>query len=97
MSVIGTISVNGKAYDLDDLELGELEALEDFMGAPIGELSLGSIKATIYLVYLIKRRENPEYTLDNARTEKFVSVKWGGADEDPNDPLPESGAGKDNA
>jgi hypothetical protein len=97
MSVIGTISVNGKAYDLDDLELGELEALEDFMGAPIGELSLGSVKATIYLVYLIKRRENPEYTLDNARGEKFVSVKWGGEDEDMADPLSESGAEKASA
>lgn len=90
MSQIGNISVNGKAYDLDDLELGELESLEDFMGAPIGELALGSIKATIYLVYLIKRREAPEYTLDDARAEKFVSVKWGGEDEDDNSPLPVS-------
>lgn len=95
MSQIGTISVNGKAYDLDDLELGELEALEDFMGAPIGELSLGSIKATIYLVYLIKRRENPEYSLDDARAEKFVSVRWGGDEEDDNSPLPASAAAKD--
>lgn len=95
MSQIGTISVNGKAYDLDDLELGELEALEDFMGAPIGELALGSIKATIYLVYLIKRRENPEYSLDDARAEKFVSVRWGGDEEDDNSPLPASAAAKD--
>jgi hypothetical protein len=95
VSVIGNISVNGKQYDLDDLELGELEALEDFMGAPIGELSLGSIKATLYLVYLIKRREDPGYTLDSARGEKFVSVKWGGDDEEAdNSPLPASAAAK---
>ena len=95
MSQIGNISVNGKQYDLDDLELGELESLEDFMGAPIGEMSLGSIKATLYLVFLIKRRDNPEYTLDDARREKFVSVKWGGEDEDANTPLGESAAAKD--
>lgn len=95
MSQIGTISVNGKAYDLDDLELGELESLEDFMSAPIGELSLGSIKATLYLVYLIKRREKPDYTLDDARSEKFVAVKWGGDDEEAdNSPLPASGDAK---
>ena len=95
MSVIGNISVNGKQYDLDDLELGELEALEDFMGAPIGELALGSIKATLYLVFLIKRRDDPEYTLDDARREKFVSVKWGGDDEEAdNSPLPASAAAK---
>lgn len=95
MSQIGNISVNGKQYDLDDLELGELEALEDFMSAPIGEMSLGSIKATLYLVYLIKRRDNPEYTLEDARREKFVSVKWGGDDEDDNSPLDASAASKD--
>jgi hypothetical protein len=91
---MGTISVNGKAYDLDDLELGELEALEDFMGAPIGELSLGSVKATLYLVYLIKRRDDDKYTLDDARREKFVSVKWGGEDEDDNSPLDASADAK---
>lgn len=94
MSQIGTISVNGKAYDLDDLELGELESLEDFMGAPIGELSLGSIKATLFLVYLIKRRDDDKYTIDDARKEKFVSVKWGGDDEDDNSPLPVSADAK---
>jgi hypothetical protein len=91
---MGTISVNGKAYDLDDLELGELEALEDFMGAPIVELSLGSVKATLYLVYLIKRRDDDKYTLDDARREKFVSVKWGGEDEDDNSPLDASADAK---
>jgi hypothetical protein len=94
LSQMGTISVNGKAYDLDDLELGELEALEDFMGAPIGELSLGSVKATLYLVYLIKRRDDDKYTLDDARREKFVSVKWGGEDEDDNSPLDASADAK---
>jgi hypothetical protein len=97
LSVIGNISVNGKAYDLDDLELGELESLEDFMGAPIGELSLGSIKATLFLVYLIKSRDDEKYTLEDARKEKFVSVKWGGdedEDEADNSPLAGSAAAK---
>lgn len=96
MSVIGKISVNGKAYDLDDLELGELEAMEEFMGAPIGQLDLGSIRATIYLVYLIKRREHEDYSLDDARAEKFVSVKWGD-EEDENDPLSVSVDAKESA
>jgi hypothetical protein len=96
MSEIGKISVNGKAYDLDDLELGELESLEEFMGVEIGEMALGSIRATLYLVYLIKRRDEPGYTLDDARKEKFVAVKWGADEEgDPNDPLSGSGDGKE--
>lgn len=68
-----TIELEGQSYELDDFELGELEWLEDELGG-LSEDKLTSMKATVRFVYLIKHRDNPEFTLDDARKIKVRRV-----------------------
>lgn len=67
-----TVSLDGENYNIEDFELGDLEWLEDEMGAPLDQIEWGSARAAVRLVYLIKRRTNPNYTLDDARGEKLA-------------------------
>ena len=50
-----TIQLDGKTYSLDDFELGELEWLEDELGAPLDEINPSSMKVAVRFVYLIKK------------------------------------------
>lgn len=67
MSDTLTIHIEGKAYAIDDFELGELEWLEDELGMTLDEVNWSSMKAAVRVVYLIKRRDNPEFSLEDAR------------------------------
>ena len=67
-----SIQIDGKSHNLDDFELGDLEWLEDHIGAPLSdERVLTSMKALVGFVYLIKRQENPAFTLEEARKIKM--------------------------
>ena len=69
------ITIEGKKYELDEFELGDLEWLEDYLGKPLTNLeNLNSVKAGVGLVYLIRRRENPAFTLDDARKMKMTAL-----------------------
>lgn len=70
------LSIEGKNYDLDpdDLELGEVEIIEDLMGAAISEVDFTRAKAVTALVYILKRREDPKFTLDMARRVKLSAI-----------------------
>ncbi len=69
------VHIEGKAYDLEDFELGDLEWLEDFIGAPLSDQeALNRMKTAIGFVYLVKRREDPEYTIDQARKVKLAAI-----------------------
>lgn len=66
------IKVDGSEYDLDDFELGDLEWLEDFLGKPLSDdTALSSMKAAVGFVFIVKRRDNPEFTLEQARRVKL--------------------------
>lgn len=67
-----TIQVEGKSYAIDDFELGELEWLEDELGCDLDEMNPNSMKAILRFVYLIKRRDNPDFTMDDARKLKLA-------------------------
>lgn len=62
--------IEDKEYDFDDFELGELEWLEDELGS-LEDDKLASMKAMVRFVYIIKRRDNPEFSLDEARKLKL--------------------------
>lgn len=84
--MIGSLTIDGKEYEFDDLELGELEWLEDYIGKPLTDLNnLSSVKASVGIIYIVRRRENPEFTLDDARKTKMTAIF--GADEEP-EPAP---------
>ena len=55
-----TITLEGKEYKLDDFELGDLEWLEEYLGATLDDAkALTSIKAAVAFVFLVKRRDEP--------------------------------------
>lgn len=58
---------DGKEYKLEDFQLGELEWIEDQIDAALDEISPGSMKLATAFVAVLKRRENPEFTMDDAR------------------------------
>lgn len=76
-----TITFEGKSYTLEDFELGELEWLEEQLGFYFNEIGPGgspdanrailSMKASVHLVYVIKKRDDPKFTLGDARKVKL--------------------------
>jgi hypothetical protein len=66
------IKIDGTAYDLDDFELGDLEWLEEYLGKPLSDdAALSSMKAAVGFVFIVKRRDDPSFTLDQARKVKL--------------------------
>jgi hypothetical protein len=74
------IQLDGKTYAIEDFELGELEWLEDELGGPLDEVSLSSMKAAVRFVTVIKRRDNPDFTVEDARK---LTLRAFEADDDP--------------
>lgn len=70
MSKLGGITVDGQEYLLDDLSLGELEELEEALGAPMNEINFGSARALKYAVYFLLRGARPGFTLEDAAAVK---------------------------
>ncbi len=86
MADIAEIQIEGKSYAIDDFELGELEWIEDELGCTLDEVDPHSMKAAVRFVYLIKRRDDPDFTLDDARKLKvsvFADPEDARADETP--------------
>jgi hypothetical protein len=92
--MLGNITIEGKNYEFDDLSLGDLEWLEEFLDKPVTDLNnLNSIKAGVGMVYLIKRREDPAFTLDMAREIKAITL-FAGDDEPEDEPAAKGKAAK---
>lgn len=66
---VSRFTIKGKSYeiDADHLTWGEMEDMELYFDAPIGEVELESARATLFLAYLAKRRVEPRATLDEIR------------------------------
>jgi hypothetical protein len=80
---------------VEDMTLGELEEFEDIAGVPVSALSNGTppAKAVTALVFISQKRENPAYTMDDARKEKIKFVQFGDDEPDPTDSPASDGAG----
>lgn len=68
--------------DPDDLSLGEVESIEEILGQPFSQVFVNggvSAKAAVALVYVVKRRDDPAFTLDDARSLKIGSLDFGQA------------------
>lgn len=61
------VHFDGRAYPLDEFTLGELEWLEEYLGSPLNDAELTTMRAAVGVVYLIKRRDDAEFTLEQAR------------------------------
>jgi hypothetical protein len=64
--------------DLDTVTLGELEVIEEFIGAEaLAALLAGRMttKALIAVAYVVKRRDNPEFTIEDAKAMKVMGLQ----------------------
>lgn len=67
-------------FDPDDLTLEEAEALEETTGRPLAEIAVRftrgqlSMKELIVLVWLARRREDPTFTIEDARRVRITSL-----------------------
>ena len=86
--------------DLDalvqDLTLGEVEQIESITGLPISHaIAKGGMTGTAVLAvaYVLERRKNPAYTLEQARALRFADVDLAKASSNgtPPDPTPAAG------
>lgn len=70
-----TVTIDGTEHALDDFELGDLEWLEEYLGRPLSDgAALNTMKAAVGLVYLVKRREDDSFTIEDARKVKMSAL-----------------------
>lgn len=72
--LLGQMTIDGKEYSLDDLTLGELEGLEDYLGLPLSQVDVNSARTMKYLVYIVKHREDQTFTLEMAGGVKITDL-----------------------
>lgn len=79
-------------FDFDELTVGDIEDFEDACGIPIFEVKQGSVptKALAPLIWISERRNNPAFTLDDARKVRVSDLEYG-------DPPAEAGDGASTA
>jgi len=82
------IVIDGKSYTLEmnDLELGELELIEDVLDAPVDEIDFRRTRAMRVIAYVLIHREDESFTMDDAKRIKI------GAFSDATPPASEPGA-----
>lgn len=68
------------AVNLNDLTIGDLEDFEDIVGVSFEDAQAGSfrsVKAIKALVFLTMRRDNPAFTIEDARAFKITALNLG--------------------
>jgi hypothetical protein len=60
VSRLGVFKISGTQYDLDDLDLDEMEAIEELAGGVFNELNFGSSKVMKAIAYTLMRRTQPD-------------------------------------
>lgn len=64
--------------DMEALTLGELETIEEVAGGDAAKAMMAgqvSAKALIAVAYVVKRRDHPEFTLEDAKALKVMALK----------------------
>lgn len=74
----------------DDLTLGEVETIEELTGAPLSKLiGNGGVtaKAAVALVYVIRRRSDPDITLEAVKATRLgdIDLEFVASTPDPTD------------
>lgn len=70
--------------EVDDLTIGDLETIEEIAGEPAGRVFSQDFSAKVLkaLIFVVKRQENPDYTLEEASQVRFGDIDLV-TDEDP--------------
>lgn len=75
--------------DFNDITLGEIEEIEDYAGLPVSMIgdvnTAGTAKLRTALAWIAKRREDPAFTIADARklSASQLTEIIGGESEDP--------------
>lgn len=69
-NVLLSTEYEGTVYEIteDSMTLGEYVELEEYTGSTVAELDLASVKAVLFLLYLAKRRTDPDTSLVDLAT-----------------------------
>lgn len=70
----GTLRINGKTYDLEELTLDEVEQIEDACGNALAELDLRRAKVIKQIVYVLMRRDEPELNIAEVGALQIASL-----------------------
>lgn len=68
-------------FDINDLSLGDAEDLEEYTGLSVmeldGALRAGKVSTRVVtgIIWIMKRREDPSFTLAQARAIKFAELE----------------------
>ena len=86
-----TLKIEGKEYDADDLTLDEMAEVEELAGdVAFSDLNFGSSKTLKALAFVMRRRDQPDVTMDQIGGLKMLELLAG---EEEMPPLPPSDAG----
>lgn len=81
-----TLTIDGTVYDGDDLTLDEMIEVQDMCGGTAySDLNFGDIRVLRSLAYMLRRRDQPEITLEDIGRIKGVALLAG---EEEMPPLP---------
>lgn len=70
-----SFTLDGEQYELDDFDLGELEWLEEYVQRPLTSIeNFLSLKAASGLLYLVRKRKNPDLTIEEHRKLKATAI-----------------------
>jgi hypothetical protein len=84
--MVNEIRIDGKTYQVDDFSGRELVAAERGFGINLmPELDAGTMQGVYALIYLVKHRENPDFTVDDALDIKIGQLNEMLSDDDEPD------------
>ena len=86
-----TVTFDGKTYNIGDFKLSELAYIEEQLGAPLDQIPLSSMKTAIAFITVLKRREDPSFTPEQAGEMTLSVLNVDDAEDVAGDPPTSSG------
>lgn len=87
-------------FSIDDITVGDMEDIEEISGEPFEEVleklasggssgkRMVSLKVIKAIVFVVKRHEDPDFTVEQTRTVKFSELELALEGSAPNPPKP---------
>lgn len=75
-------------FDLDKITVGDIVDIEETCGMPwddIVDMDTPPTKVLLAMLWVVKRRDNPDFTLDDARNTPLADIQSMSVGSDPTD------------
>lgn len=76
------LTIDGREYVVDDLELADLMPIEKELGVPFGQWDFDSLEVLARLAHVLIKRENPDFTFEDATHLKISAINQGEAEDE---------------